>query len=188
MFDYPRRVPLFLYFHYLYFSSYSGSSSVLHQPATGDVMRGGGKCCSFRAWVASAMSVARQVWFVYTGSRFSRTVLPSPSGFSPPLSRVIISPWKSPLMLAAPLATQKRATCPEICVEERFWASAGLCVCVCFWFEGRADWTKPFRLFGLLCGTSSQFIEAIRTFLFPPLLCNHRRLREWKVCPAKLIA
>lgn len=42
MFDYPRRVPLFLYFHYLYFSSYSGSSSVLHQPATGDVMRGGG--------------------------------------------------------------------------------------------------------------------------------------------------
>lgn len=188
MFDYPRRVPLFLYFHYLYFSSYSGSSSVLHQPATGDVMRGGGNVAlSGPGWPQQWALLGRYDLYTLAAgfpAQFCQVHLDS----APPLSRVIISPWKSPLMLAAPLATQKRATCPEICVEERFWASAGLCVCVCFWFEGRADWTKPFRLFGLLCGTSSQFIEAIRTFLFPPLLCNHRRLREWKVCPAKLIA
>lgn len=139
MFDYPRRVPLFLYFHYLYFSSYSGSSSVLHQPATGDVMRGGGKCCSFRAWVASAMSVARQVWFVYTGSRFSRTVLPSPSGFSPTTVQSNYFPLKVASNARRAACHTKACDVPgDMCGR----AVLGVCwsVCVCLFLIWGLRW------------------------------------------------
>lgn len=77
--------------------------------------------------------------------------LPSPSGSSP-----------------------ARAMCAEtaLCRWKTVFGSQLVCVCACervclFW---RLCWAnKASRLFGVLCSTSSQFIEAIRTFLFSPL-------------------
>lgn len=128
MFDYPRRVPFF---------SISTTSVFLVIPALP-------VCCTSRppemaGWPQQWALLGRYDLCTLAAcfpARFCQVHLDS----APPLSRVIISSWKSPLMLATPLATRKRATCPEICVAERFWASAGLCVCVCLFLIWGLRW------------------------------------------------
>lgn len=111
------------------------------------------------------------------------TALPSPSGFSPTTVQSNYFSWESPLMLAAAAFHTKCAVCFVICEcvcvcansflyiyrwKNVFASQLGsMCVCVCSIVDFSLPWLNwAIQLFGLLCSTSSQFIVAIRMFLF----------------------
>lgn len=156
-------------------------------PARGDAMLE--EVLLFRSWVAWH-------WVLQAGTVWACSDSTFPHGSArsiwtqPTAVRSNYFSWASPLMLATLPAIQNMR-CGRIYVCKQLYTQGGsrlnrVCVCVStFYF--RLHWVnKAIRLCGLLCSTSSQFIEAIRLFFVSPLLCNHQSVKRVKITFGKM--